>query len=485
MGEPEIVGLASRVRWFALRSVWIAVAVYAIVMTGLGIDRYVTYHSGEDLGVFVQAIADAAHGMRDQGELGSHFTHHFSPILFLCAPFLWALHSPVALIALQACVGALAAPAIFLIARRRMDERLARLAAIIALLYPPLIGVTFTDFHENGFVPAAAAWLIYALDGNNYRLAAVFALVMLAIKEDQAFVLGVLGLGFAFWSLRRGDRRGVIFGSALTFASVLVFGTFFGIILPWGGARGYFALQYFAAIHGEAHGLNVVFGRLSYLIEAFGPLLFLPLRSPWVLLAVPGFGEVLSSRWPIVYTMGQHYAAVWIGYVLVAFVMGLAAIGQHNPRRANALAIACVVVCILVNVVASPAHWGHYLGLRTRHDRALDATLARIPAGASAGSVDEIFVHMSLNPQAHTGYEGGLDYLVVDDRYDSQGWRDTYRPQWRRQMASGRYVSVWTDDGITLYSRLAPQREAKLHRAAHQGRRADSMNRTWFPECER
>ena len=41
---------------------------------------------------------------------------------------------------------------------------LAAFAACIALVYPPLVGVAFTDFHENGFAPAAIVWLAWALD---------------------------------------------------------------------------------------------------------------------------------------------------------------------------------------------------------------------------------------------------------------------------------------------------------------------------------
>jgi uncharacterized membrane protein len=141
------------------RAVWIAVAISFVALTLLGIDRYVIYRSGADLGLFVQAIVDGAHGMHNQIEGGSHYIYHFSPILSLVTPFLLVVRSPIALIITQALAGALTAPAIFLLARRRMDERLASMAAVIALLYPPLVGVTFADFHENGFAPAAIAWL--------------------------------------------------------------------------------------------------------------------------------------------------------------------------------------------------------------------------------------------------------------------------------------------------------------------------------------
>jgi hypothetical protein len=236
-------------------------------------------------------------------------------------------------------------------------------------------------------------------------------------------------------------------------AGVVAFVAFFAVIQPaLSGSHPWFALQYFSAIHRTARGWHAIAGRVNYLVEALLPLLFLPLRSPWVLLALPSFVEVLSSRWSITYTMGQHYAGEWIGYVLAAFVMSLSAIAQKSPSRARAAAGWSIAICLLINVADSPAHWGHFLGARTAHDAVLDRALAEIPVGAPAGSVDEIFVHMSLNPNARSGYNGPVDYLVADSHYDSEGWRDHYR-RLQRQLSSGRFGIASSDDGVTLYRR--------------------------------
>jgi uncharacterized membrane protein len=137
------------------------------------------------------------------------------------APLLLLVHSPIELIAVQALAGALTAPAIFLLARRRMNEKLASIAVIVSLLYPPLVGVTFTDFHENGFAPAAIAWLVWAVDARRFGWAAVFAILALAIKEDEAAVLLLLGLGYAAYSFYRRDRTGAIFGAGVSLAGVV------------------------------------------------------------------------------------------------------------------------------------------------------------------------------------------------------------------------------------------------------------------------
>src|ERR1700722_4437004 len=108
-----------------LRRVWLIAAAYGVVLFGLGVDRYATYRAGADLGLFVQSIATVFQGFGNTMERGSHFTYHFSPILYLCAPFLLATHSALALTALQALAGALVLPPLYLIACKRMSPSLA------------------------------------------------------------------------------------------------------------------------------------------------------------------------------------------------------------------------------------------------------------------------------------------------------------------------------------------------------------------------
>jgi uncharacterized membrane protein len=430
--------------------VWIGMALYVCLLTGLGIDRYATYHSGVDLGLFTQSIADWAHGMRNQSEGGSHFLVHFSPLLYLAAPFVLAVRSPIALIALQALAGALTAPAIYLLARRHMDQRLAVLCATVTLLYPPLVGVTFTDFHELGIAPASVAWLLWAVDARRLGLATLFAGVTLAIKEDEALLLAALGAGYALWSLWRHDRTAARFAAALSVVSVIVFAAYFIVVRPLAGAHdGWHPLTYYTV--GGAQGWSAVFGRLTFLLEALGPLLFLPLRSRWFVLAVPGLIEVLASRWSITYTMGQHYAGVWIPYVLAAFVCALASIAYADRRLAERLVKGAALVCVLVLIVASPTHWGHFLRMRTAHDAALDRIIASIPAGASVDAVDELYVHLALDPNAHPRFDGRPEYLIVDETYDSPTWRALSAQQFKALLASGDYGLIESDDGVMLY----------------------------------
>ncbi|HEY9180342.1 MAG TPA: DUF2079 domain-containing protein, partial [Candidatus Baltobacteraceae bacterium] len=114
-----------------------------------------------DLGVFSQ-ISASAFGCFCSPLYGSQWAHHFSPILYLAGAFMQLWRSPLTLVALQAIAGALFVPAVYGLVLRHTDRKTARLAAAVALLYPPLGGMVFGDFYENAFAPAAVAWLLWA-----------------------------------------------------------------------------------------------------------------------------------------------------------------------------------------------------------------------------------------------------------------------------------------------------------------------------------
>ena len=435
-----------------------ACVTYAVVLTLLGADRYATYHSGADLGEFVQTIATPFTGFGDTPEGGSHFLHHFSPLLYLCSPVLLLAHSPIALIALQASAGALVAPAIFLIVRKRADAKLALLTACVTLLYPPLVGVTFTDFHENGFAPAAIAWLAWAIDNRRWGWAAVLVALGLAIKEDEALMFVVLGAAFALGARRRGDVALFRFATGTAVAGALTLLLYFLVVRPMvGGVGTWFALTYITNASEHQDGIAAVLGRLSFLLEALAPLCFVPFFGWRVLIAVPGLIEVLSSRWSITYTMGQHYAGVWVGEMLVAYALAITAFArERSPRLASRLAVASIVICVLNLSLASPTHWRHYLAPVNAHHRVLDAFVAALPPDAEVGTHDEIYSHLGFDPNARNEWASHPEYILVDATYPSTFWHEVARPKLLALVRTHVYKLLRAKDGVELYHLTPP-----------------------------
>jgi len=439
------------------KRVWVASLAYAVVYFCLGADKYLTYRSGADLGLFTQSISTVFHGFSNTTEGGSHFKIHFSPILYFCAPLLLWWHSALALVAVQAAACALVAPPLFLIARKRIPENLAFGVAVVGLLYPPLAGVTFSDFHENGFAPAAVLWLIWAVDARKWSAAICFLLVVLSIKEDQSLFIAASSVFALAYFARRKESAGVRFSLGALTLSILTFAVFFAIVRPLAGA-----VQAWQPLH--FYGLARVddpsavapvwsLSKLAYLFEAMLPLAFVNLLSPATLLAAAPFAEILLSQRSIVWTMGQHYAGAWIGYLLAAFAFGVVALYERSPSRAVAFVRASQCLCALILLFASPTHWGHYLAPLTAHDAVLDRVIERMPAGIDVGTQDEIFAHTGFNPHASLGMGHDPATVLLDRSFTHSYWVEKTLPRIRRELRTGkaRVVADW--DGVTFYMR--------------------------------
>jgi uncharacterized membrane protein len=440
-----------------LRYVWLASFLYAVVFFALGLDKYLTYRSGADLGLFTQSISTVFGSFSNTMEDGSHFTIHFSPILYLCAPALLLFHSPLALVALQAIAGSLTAPPLFLIACKRVPERTAFAVAVAGLLYPPLVGVTFSDFHENGFAPAAVLWLIWATDARRWGAACFFLLCALSVKEDQSLFIAAANFFTAFVFRRRADACGFRFSCFAFMLSLCVFIVYFVLVRPLAGAVGpWQPLHFYGLVRVDdpkAIAPLWSFGKAAYVLEALFALAFVPLFTPLTLIAVPPFMEVLLSQRSLVWTMGQHYAGAWMGYLLAAFVFGIAALYERSPDRALACLRASQILSVLILLFASPTHWGHYLALRTNHDVLLDRVIQDLPPNIEIGTQDEMFAHMGFDPHASLGITHDPVYVLLDRTFPFSYWLQKTMPEMEREVRFGRAQPIMEEDGVILYAR--------------------------------
>jgi hypothetical protein len=266
-------------------------------------------------------------------------------------------------------------------------------------------------------------------------------------------MLIVLGFAFAWGAKARGDAVFARFAALAALAAALTLSLYFAVLWPLAGGHGqWFALTYITAAAAHQDGWAAVLGRLSYLLEAFVPLCFVPFYGWRVLIAVPGLIEVLSSRWSITYTMGQHYAGVWIGWMLVAYALALAAFARDRGLRfASRLGVASIVICVLNLSLASPTHWRHYLGPVTAHDRVLDAFVAALPPNAEVGTHDEIYSHLGFDPNARNEWASLPEYVLVDDTYPSPDWQQAGREQLAALVRQHVYVLLRSEDGVELY----------------------------------
>jgi uncharacterized membrane protein len=438
--------------------VWALTAAYALIFTLLGAWRYAVHRNLVDFGIFAQTIA-GAFGCFCNAIEGNHWAYHFSPILYVAGVLLRIAPSPYMIVAIQACACALTIPPVYGIVARRAGAGAARFAAIVVFLYPPLAGLTFNDFHENGFAPAAVAWMLWAFDGDYLVAAALLALVVLAIKEDQAAFLAVAGAIGArlYWGSRRGRLS-----LSIAIVSVLVFVGFFAVIQP--AFREHWSPTRFYAW--DAHDAAALFPggileRLGFFVLAFAPLGFLPFRSGMMWLAAAPLAEVLLSRNSTTFTIGSHYAGAWIGYVLVAFAFALR---ELELPRATGVLRWCAALCVLELLVADPLHPGLNLRPLQPRDRALDAALARVPHDVPLSTQEEAYTHLALNdPDAGLLPEFAdrrvcTPLVLIDTAFPASARLEEYGQTLRGLVRRRVYVRLERRGDVELYRRTKPCR---------------------------
>lgn len=437
------------------RFLWIGCLVYAVLLTSLGAIKYDVHRNLVDLGIFSQTVASAFGCFCNPIE-GSHWAFHFSPVLYAVGLAVTIVRSPLTLVALQAIAGALVAPPVYALVARARDVRAARLAAVVAWLYPPLAGLIFGDFHENGFAPAAVVWTLYAFESGSLAGTVAGAIVTLSIKEDQALFLAIAGT-FGAWKFR-GTRRGIVAG-AIAAASVLTFVAYFTLIQPHAAvaSSSWQPLRFYAWSGDDLRApFATLPARLGFIVLAFGPLLFLPFRTPAIWLAAAPLAEVLFSRLSTTYTMGSHYAGAWIGYVLFAFALALERIA---PARLRAVLLGCIALCVVELAVADPLHPRLNLRPIAARDIELDAFLQTLPHGLSLATQEEAYTHLAsgdpfalLLPESPS-QETRACFVLLDFDFPESVRLQEYGNNVARLVADGVYVPIARRHGIALYRR--------------------------------
>ncbi len=459
------------------------VAIWAAIEFGLlavlAAVRAKLWTYGSDTGTFAQIVHDAWHGMRNGVEGGSHFRYHWSPSLALLWPLVAATRSALVLQLVQAAATVCCAPLVASIARPYVGKRLAETLGFVTLLYPPLLALGFDEFHELGlFTPLALALVLFA-DSRRWIAFAICAIVAIGVREDADLTLVVFGLVLLAIAARGAMRgRGMLDGSAVAPRELAIAGAalaagaaaalalYYGIITPrlGGWTPSHFYVYPFAngplalVLAPFTHPLQFAraiftFGRLTYVLEALVPLLFLPLRSRWALLALPGGAIVLLANSGYVWRMGDHYAALWIPWLLVATVMGVASlVRRRNERVAGRWVAIAGVLCAIFLIAFDPAHPLHYL--HSYYGDLADArrALGCVPKDAPLSTHDEWFSAIAAQrPRATIDRARGVDYLVYAQDYPNVTYQSRVRPTVAAEVQRGEYRIVCSFGNVAAY----------------------------------
>jgi uncharacterized membrane protein len=338
--------------------------------------------------------------------------------LFLPLYALWP--SAETLLVLQAVLLGFAAVPLYLFAATQLPRAIALLIAAAYLLFAPLHGAQFYDFHWLPLAIFFHFWLFYALATDRRWLAIGSVLVLFLLREDVAPGVALLGAVLLFTGAKpRAGAWLMLSGALWTVVNKFVLMPLAG---PWWFAEMYKGLSPIGQpgwagiattlVGNPIYVLTTLLNarKLEYVLHLLAPLAFLPLRRSWLLpLLLPGALFTILPSWEPAFSIWYQYSAHWVPFVFAATVLALGAIGQREGGVHRAAA--CVALCggvlahsAVFGAVIAPSGFLGGGGVRpsyvmTPHEqrryRELRRLIAMIPPSASVTSTDIEAPHVS------------------------------------------------------------------------------------------
>jgi uncharacterized membrane protein len=166
-----------------------------------------------DLAIFEQTVKAYAHFQPPyiyvKGDGFIQLGDHFSPLLALLAPFYRLWPGPITLLVAQCALVALSILPLTVTAKRHLGPAAAvLLGCAYALAWGFQSGLS-VDFHEYALAVPILAFVLTALMAERWLAAAVWAGLLLGVKEDLGFTTAAIGLIMAVqgWRRRRAATR--------------------------------------------------------------------------------------------------------------------------------------------------------------------------------------------------------------------------------------------------------------------------------------
>ncbi|MFF7635289.1 DUF2079 domain-containing protein [Kitasatospora sp. NPDC008050] len=389
-GDPAAPNASVRRRLRRSAPYLLAVLFFA-AYGALSVTKHLQLRStGYDLGIFEQAVRAYAELRAPVSELkGEGYNllgDHFHPILATLAPFYRLFPSPLTLLVAQAALFAVSVVPVTRLAIRTTTPLLGAGIGIAYGLSWGLQKAVAFDFHEIAFAVPLLAFCLERLARRQWRAATAYALPLVLVKEDLPITVAAIGL----YILLNGRRR--------LGAAVLSFGILAGllivlVLIPAFNPHGQYDYLS-AATPGTGDPLVRLLlpsEKLETVIALLAPTVFLALRSPLVLLALPTLAWRFWSTNTAYWGQEFHYSAVLMPIVFTAFVDALSRLrerGRIQPpalRHAGAVSVAVSVLMaprLPLSDLAGPAWKPSPWAVPARE------VMAAVPDGARIGVIN-------------------------------------------------------------------------------------------------
>ncbi len=452
-------------------------APLVVVLAGVGYATYtgfftIRHHrqiltSAFDLGIFDNLMYNTIKGrffqspvMFGPGHHNSLSTHaEYAMVLF--APLYALAPRAETLLLLQSVFLGGAVIPLYLFARTMLSRWPAVVLVLAYVLFAPLHGANFYDFHWLPLGVFFYFWLFYGIASRKTWLSVLMIVLLFALREDIAVGLAFLGVFLFVTGLR------VRFGVTLALAAAVWFVIDKFVIMPWAGPWWFDSMYNELFADGKTGYGNVVktllsnpfyalstFVRgpkLTYALHMLAPLVLLPIRRlPFLLLLVPGsvFTLMTTGYWPTL-SIAFQYTTHWVPFLFATTAMSLFVIREGHQGRVRLLA---VLGALSVTLLSHSFNFGAVLqrdsfvggfgrvsfelpdAARKRYADML-SVVGKIPREASVVSTETLNPHISARKEAYVfRYDvGPVDFVFLSDGEVSGDLRNTLRDKFSRE----------------------------------------------------
>lgn len=443
----------------------LALAVFLAYLT-LSVFRYLRLDPGSwDLGIYTEYVRQLAWLRAPVVAIrGSGFNllgDHFQPITALIAPFFRILPSPVTLLVAQALLTAVSVVPVCRAARPWLGTGASRLIGAAYGFSWGLQQMIIFDFHEVAFAVPLTACSLSALVRGRPRAAAMWALPLVFVKEDQGLTVAAIGLLMVAAAVRARSVTGLVArqdgpgtgaggwawaGGLLVVWGLAWFVLTITVIIPHFNPGHQYPYWHDGGVLGPGGGHLSAAALLSQVAQAgpeklrtlalvLLPVVFLALRSPLAAAAVPGLALRFLSTDSHFWGINWHYSATLMPVVFLAAVDALIRLrGRPAPdgvppgRACRAphpgpLAVRygagamLVIAAFLAFQFPLAGLWAPKTYVISAHVRAEDAAMARVPAGVTVESTLTVLAPLAARDTVYwigTAGNPAPRYVVFD-----------------------------------------------------------------------
>ena len=473
-------------------SLYVTAAVFLLFCLFVGfctIAKYKAFaHGTFDFGIFCQMFEQMAktglpYTTVERSQYLSHFAVHFSPIYYLLLPGYMLLRSPAYLLLAQAVVVGLGMFPLRRICRTLgLSPLCATGAAVLYALYPTMANGCFYDFHENKILSVLLLYMISFILERRRLPAAVFALLVLCVKEDafiyvaavalwmllsrrdRWFAAGMIGASLVWFvfacSMIRLSGGEIMSDRFANFSSSVGGGSLLDAVRTCFYNIGYLIREVFSGAETEVYQELTYSGqKLEFVLWLCAPLLFTPFagkRSVQLVLLIPLLVVNLMPDWMYQFNIDFQYTYGTAALLLVSAMLTVSGWGPAGRRLFFCSALSLGLV-FSVSAVYPKAQRNitRYYANKSEYDATADA-LKKIPADASVTAYGYMMPHLYFVDDLHScpDYYAPLEqteYYVLDTRYAS----DTHKKKLRMSMADD-YTLVTEAGYVQIYRLTEP-----------------------------